>query len=73
MTKLAISEFIVFCAEEYRAENELSGSELFHLFENNGVFKYLTDNYDLLHTFGRDYIVDTIDEFIKNKCYCSTD
>jgi hypothetical protein len=35
-------------------------------FQRTGVFQYLTDGYDVLHTQGKDYIVRDIDEFILN-------
>ena len=36
------------------------------LFRQTGVFQYLTEGYEVLHTQGRNYIVADIDDFIKN-------
>lgn len=43
----------------------LSGDEVLNLFDRMGVTRYLTDNCDVLHTQGQDWIVDDIDEFIR--------
>lgn len=58
-------EFKVFCFEAYRSEKKLSGRETMILFKQYGVFEYLTIGYDVLHTTGRDFIIQDIDEFIK--------
>jgi hypothetical protein len=35
-------------------------------FRKTGVFQYLIDGYEVLHTQSRDYIVADIDDFILN-------
>ena len=57
-------EFKVFCFEAYRAEKKLTGREAMKLFKTYGVLDYLGACYDVLHTTGRDYIVEDIDIFI---------
>ena len=57
-------EFKVFCFEAYRAEKKLTGREAMKLFKTYGVLDYLGECYDVLHTTGRDYIVEDIDIFI---------
>lgn len=60
-----IQDFIVFCIEEYRAENGLSGAEVVELFNNRNVYSFLENNYEMLHSFDRDYIVDTIADIVR--------
>ena len=36
-------------------------------FERFGVFEYLTEFYDVLHTLGKEYLVDDIDRFIEKR------
>ncbi|GHT33741.1 hypothetical protein FACS189434_08650 [Bacteroidia bacterium] len=62
-----ILDFIIFCIEEYKNAKELSGEEVYRIFNENGVLDFLNDNFSLLHTFGKEYVLDTIDEFIQNK------
>ena len=57
-------EFKVFCFEAYRAEKSLSGYEAMELFKKYNVLEYLGECYDVLHTVGRDYIIEDIDLFI---------
>ena len=58
-------EFKVFCFEAYRAEKKLSGKETIKLFMQYGVMDYLDRCYDVLHTTGREYLIEDIDLFIK--------
>ncbi|MBQ4139919.1 MAG: DUF3791 domain-containing protein [Clostridia bacterium] len=57
-------EFKVFCFEAYRAEKKLSGREAMNIFIKYGVLDYLETCYNVLHTTGRDYIIEDIDLFI---------
>ena len=57
-------EFKVFCFEAYRADKKLTGRETMNLFKKYGVLEYLGACFDVLHTTGRDYIVEDIDVFI---------
>ena len=57
-------EFKVFCFESYRAEKGLTGREAMSIFKKYGVLEYLGECYDVLHTVGRDYIIEDIDLFI---------
>ena len=60
-------EFKAFCFEAYRADKKLTGRETMYLFKKYGVLDYLGDCFDVLHTTGRNYIVEDIDAFIENR------
>lgn len=60
-------EFKVFCFEAYRAEKNLSGRQTMKLFKEYGVLSYLDTCFDVLHTTGREYLIEDIDIFIKNR------
>ena len=45
----------------------LSGSEALKLFDMNGVTDYLAKHYDVLHTQGAAWLMNDIDEHIKNR------
>ena len=64
-----INEFIIFCIEVYKEENKLSGKEVYNLFEKYKVIDYLHDGYDVLHTQGDEWIMNDIDEYLKNRGY----
>lgn len=59
--------FKMFCMENYRVEEELTAEEVLFLFSQYAVFSFLEDTFEVLHTQGKDYIIDSIRVYIKNK------
>lgn len=59
--------FKMFCAENYRETNKISAEETLLLFSKHGVFKFLHDNFEMLHTQDTVYILDTITTYIHKK------
>ena len=57
--------FIVFCIEEYRSAEKLTGKAVIELFNRYRVIDYIRSFYEALHTTGRQYIVDDINLYIK--------
>lgn len=62
-----VYEFVIFCMEYYKSKNNLSGKEVYDMFEKYGVIKYLENGYDMLHTEGKDWLINDIEMFIKNR------
>lgn len=58
--------FIVLCIEEYKNRKNLSGKAVIELFKKYSVIEYITRFYESLHTTGINYIINDIDEYIKN-------
>ena len=61
-----IYKFIIFCLEHYRHFKKMTAMQSLSLFRQTGVFQYLTEGYEVLHTQSRDYLVADIDDFIHN-------
>lgn len=59
--------FTVFCLESYKTHHHLSGKEVLQLFERYGVFDYIHEFYDVLHTTGHNYINNDIDIYLKSR------
>ncbi|MCL1791327.1 MAG: DUF3791 domain-containing protein [Peptococcaceae bacterium] len=59
------TDFIVYCIEEYRSAEKLSGKAVIELFNSYHVIDYIRSYYEALHTTGRQYIVNDINLFIK--------
>ena len=59
--------FLSFCLENYREHKTLTAEETLFLFNNHGVLDYLSDVFETLHTQGKDYIMNDIENFITNK------
>ena len=60
-------EFIIFCMENYKVHRNLTGKQTLQLFEDYGVFDYLREFYDVLHTTGHDYINNDIDIYLRER------
>ena len=57
--------FIVYCIEEYKNSEKLSGRGVIELFNRYRVIDYIRSYYEALHTTGRQYIVNDINYYIK--------
>lgn len=59
------TKFTVFCMESYKIHKSLTGEQVSWLFEEYGVFDYIREFYDVLHTTGYQYINNDIDIYLK--------
>ena len=59
--------FTVFCLENYKIHRNLNGQEVSLLFDRYGVFDYIREFYDVLHTTGYNYINNDIDLFLNSR------
>ena len=62
-----ISYFLSFCIEQYMNEKKLNQDEVMALFSAYGVLDYLMEHFEILHTQSRQWIIEDIDEFIKER------
>lgn len=62
-----IALFVAFCIEEYGAAKGMSGEQVLDLFSKYGLVDYLSEFYDVLHTQGRQWLIEEIDEYIENR------
>lgn len=58
-------KFTVFCLESYKVYKSLTGKQASDLFEKYGVFDYIREFYDVLHTTGYQYINNDIDIYLQ--------
>lgn len=58
-------QFIIFCMESYKSYKMLTGRQVSALFEKYGVFEYIQDFFDVLHTTGYQYINHDIDIYLQ--------
>ena len=59
--------FTVFCLENYKMHRNLSGKQVLDIFDRYGVFDYIREFYDVLHTTGYNYINNDIDIYLKSR------
>ena len=62
-----ISYFLSFCIEQYMNEKKLAQDKAMALFSAYGVLDYLMEHFEILHTQSRQWIIEDIDEFIKER------
>ena len=58
------TRFIIFCMESYKVHKALTGKQIVELFTQQGVFDYIREFYDVLHTTGYQYINHDIDIYL---------
>lgn len=58
-------QFTVFCMESYKVYKNITGKQVVELFEKYGVFEYIREFYDVLHTTGYQYINYDIDIYLQ--------
>lgn len=59
--------FKAFCVENFKLKENLSAEEVLLLFSKQGIFLFLEEAFDMLHTQDKDYILDSISKLIKLK------
>lgn len=62
-----IAFFLAFCVEQYMNEKRLSHEEAMSLFTEFDVLDYLAEHFEILHTQSRQWIIEDIDEYIKER------
>ncbi|MDR1739691.1 MAG: DUF3791 domain-containing protein [Bacteroidales bacterium] len=60
-----VEKFAIFAIEEYRAKKGLSGKDAFNLFEESGLFDYIIEFYDVLHSYGSEFLENDFDEYLR--------
>ena len=56
--------FKAFCIEKYADHKAIPSNEVYKIFEKNNVLAMLDRDYDILHGFGFEYIVNDIEQHI---------
>ena len=65
--KQDIAYFLSFCIEQYMNAKVLSHDEVITLLSGCGVLDYLAEHFEILHTQSSQWIVEDIEEFIKER------
>ena len=62
-----IAYFLSFCIEQYMNDKGLSREQTITQFSEYGVLDYLAEHFEILHTQSRQWIVEDIDDYIRNR------
>lgn len=60
------SDFLIYCMERYRHFKELSGADVAKIFDEYGIYGYISKYFESLHTMGDQCIVQDIDDYISS-------
>ena len=58
------SYFIAFCIEQYKVAKGMDGAEVARLFFEKGISEYLNENFEILHTQSRQWLIEEIDSLL---------
>jgi hypothetical protein len=58
--------FLASCVELYKDEKNMNGQEAYNYLRKTGALDFIIACWDGLHMTGPLYIIDSIDEYIKN-------
>ncbi|MBP5531992.1 MAG: DUF3791 domain-containing protein [Lentisphaeria bacterium] len=61
------TEFLAFCIEAYKAKLGVSGAKVSEYFEDTGLLDFLLENYDVLHTVGREQLIVEMERFLSGR------
>ncbi len=59
--------FVAFCIEQYAKAKNMPSEVVANLFGQYGITEHFCEFYDVLHTQGRQWLVEEIDEMIKER------
>ena len=65
--KQDVAYFLSFCIEQYMSAKELPRETTISLMSEKGVLDYLAEHFEILHTQSRQWIIEEIDEYIKER------
>lgn len=59
------SYFLTFCIEQFKQSRGITGAEASEIIFSSGIAEYLTDNFGVLHTQSRQWLMEEIEERLK--------
>ena len=61
------AEFLSFCIEAYKTKLGVSGSKVAVYLDETGTLDFILENYDLLHTVGKEQLLAEIERFLSKR------
>lgn len=59
--------FVSFCIEQYAKAKDMTTEAVVNLFERYGIAEHLCEFYDVLHTQGRQWLIEEIDKMLNGR------
>ena len=61
------AEFLSFAIEAYKTKLSVSGAKVAEYLDETGTLDFLLENYDLLHTLGKEQLLAEIECFLSKR------
>ena len=61
------SYFLTFCIEQFKQSRGITGAKASEIIFSSGIAEYLTDNFEALHTQSRQWLMEEIEERLKEQ------
>ena len=61
------AEFLSFAIEAYKTKLGVSGAKVAEYLDETGTLDFLLQNYDLLHTVGKEQLLSEIERFLSKR------
>ena len=65
MTCFKKAEFVSWCIEEYAASKTMNERDVANMFSEKKVLDFLSGHCEILHTQGKPYIIEAIEDFVR--------
>lgn len=60
-------DFLIYSTELYKSAKNMTGKQVSELFSRYDVWNYIYSCFEALHTTGANYIIEDIDQYIKER------
>ena len=61
-------DFITYCIGNLSRRLNLSATEVYHRLKQSGILMgYIVPSYDVLHTFSKEYLMEDLTEYMREK------
>ena len=64
---LKYMDFVVYCIEEFRWANKLTGRQVIAIFAKHNVYSFIEDSYEALHTYGSEDILWNLRDYLEQR------
>lgn len=61
-------DFVTYCIGNLSRRLRMSEKDVYHKLNSSGILSsYIIPSYDVLHTFGKEYLMEDLTEYMKEK------
>ena len=61
-----IEKYTIFLIEQFRFKQGISANATYNLFKERGIFEYINNTFEAIHTLDTNFVLSEIEELAKN-------